>query len=185
MLAIIGVLAAILIPSTLAARLAAKRAMTKVQFSQWAGAMEQFRQEYGYYPPVDGGSGNRVLPEYFAGTLTGQSLDGLAEATPGQLAGNVRMIRFYSLPEGELTEDRTALADAFGNTDIAVLYDRNGDGVITTADGEAVPVAPRNGSAAIRPGIEDLNLTAGVRAGVIFYSAGNGTVPSDLVLSWK
>ena len=31
----------------------------------------------------------------------------------------------------------------------------------------------------------DMDLTKGVRAGVIFYSAGNGLIQSDLVFSWK
>ena len=48
-IAIIGILAAILIPTTSSVRISAKRAKTKVQFSQWAAAMEQFRQDYGYY----------------------------------------------------------------------------------------------------------------------------------------
>ncbi len=65
-IAIIGILAAILIPTVGSARVSAKKAKTKVMFSQWATAMEQFKQEYGYYPPVDGGSGNKLKPAYFA-----------------------------------------------------------------------------------------------------------------------
>jgi prepilin-type N-terminal cleavage/methylation domain-containing protein len=184
-LAVIGVLAAILIPSTLAMRISAKRARTKVQFSEWAAAMELFRQEYGYFPPVDGGSGGRMVPEYFAGTLTGRSVDGLSPATPDHLAGNVRTLRFYNLAESELGDNRTTITDAFGNTDIAVLYDRNADGVITAADGEIVAVAPREGGAALQPSPVELDLTTGIRAGVIFYSAGRGLAAGDLVLSWK
>jgi prepilin-type N-terminal cleavage/methylation domain-containing protein len=184
-IALIGLLAAILIPTTASVRVAAKRAKTKVQFGQWAAAMEQFRQEYGYYPAVDGGSGGRVVPEFFAGALTGQTLDGTTAATPVHLAGNAKLVRFYAIGEGELNETRTALTDAFGNTDIAVLYDRNGDGRIGRADGEVVAVTARGGSAAFAPASSDLDLAVGVRAGVIFYSAGNGMAQSDLVLSWK
>ncbi len=184
-LAIIAALAAVLIPSAMTVRVTAKRARTKVQFSQWVSAMELFRQEYGFYPPVDGGSGGRVLPEYFAGTLTGRSLDGLTPATPAHLAGNSRVLRFYSMAEGEMNEDRTALTDAFGNTDIAVLWARNGDQMISSADGDLVAVNPRDGGEALQPGPRDLDLTAGVRSGVIFYSAGRGSVPGDLVMSWK
>ena len=183
-IAIIGVLATILIPTTAAVRTTAKRAKTKVQFGQWAVAMEQFRQEYGYYPAIDGGSG-RVNPALFAGALTGQTLDGRAAADRSQLSGNSRQLRFYYIGEGELNETRTELTDAFGNTDIAVIYDKNGDGMIGSADGEVVAVRGQGGTAAWAPGGKDLNLTAGVRAGVIFYSAGNGLEPGDLVLSWK
>jgi prepilin-type N-terminal cleavage/methylation domain-containing protein len=42
-LAIIGMLAGILVPTVGAARNAAWNARTRVQFAQWAAAMEQFR----------------------------------------------------------------------------------------------------------------------------------------------
>ena len=87
-LAIIAVLSAILVPSMAAARTYALRVKTKVQFAQWTGAMEQFRQEYGFYPAVDGGSGGKVVPAVFAGALTGRTLDGAADALPENLAGN-------------------------------------------------------------------------------------------------
>ena len=184
-LAVIGLLVAILIPTATSARIAAKRVKTKVQFSQWAAAMEQFRQEYGYYPAIDGGSGGRVLPDCFAGALTGQTLDGLGEASGSQLAGNARLLRFYHIAEGELNASRTALTDAFGNTDIAVIYDKNGDGMVSSADGAAVTVRGVETDAEFLPTGQNLDLSAGVRAGVIFYSAGNGTTPGDLVFSWK
>lgn len=184
-MAIVALLAAILIPSTASVRITAKRAKTKVQFGQWAGAMEQFRQEYGYYPAIDGGSGGKVVPEFFAGALTGQSLDGSAAASASHLAGNARLLRFYNIGESEMNATRRELTDAFGNTDIAVIYDKNGDGMIGSVDGEVVAVRGQNGAGALMPTTEDLNLGTGIRAAVIFYSAGNGTAGSDLVFSWK
>lgn len=184
-LAVIGLLTAILIPSTSTARVAAKRAKTRVQFSQWAAAMELFRQEYGYYPAIDGGSGGKVVPGIFAGALTGRSVDGLSPATAGQLAGNARQLRFYHMGESELNGNRTELADGFGNTDLAVIYDKNGDGIVGTADGAVTSVHGLGQLIELAPGSDDLNLSTGVRAGVIFYSAGQGRIPSDLVFSWK
>ncbi len=184
-MAIVGLLASILIPSAASVRVSAKRAKTKVQFSQWVSAMEQFRQEYGFYPAIDGGSGGKVDAAVFAGALTGKTFDGSAPATAAHLAGNERFITFYAVTEGELNETRTALADAFGNSDIAVLYDRNGDGWITAADGMAPAVTGIDRVARLTPDSRDLNLSTGVRAGVIFYSAGRGVGPGDLVFSWK
>ncbi len=183
-IAIIALLAAILVPTTAAVRTSAKRAKTKVQFGQWAVAMEQFRQEYGYYPAIDGGTG-RVNPDVFAGALTGRTLAGRAPATASQLAGNLRQLRFYCITEGELDESGAKLADAFGNTDIAVIYDKNDDGMVDSADGEMVAVRGQGGTAALAPAAADLDLRTGVRARVIFYSAGKGLVPGDVVLSWK
>src|SRR6476646_813608 len=52
-IAIIGILSAILIPTTSSARTAAKKAKTRGQFAQWGAAIEAFRQEYGYYPTFE------------------------------------------------------------------------------------------------------------------------------------
>lgn len=184
-MAVIGLLAAILIPTTTSARVAAKRAKTRVQFSQWSAAMEQFRQEYGYYPAIDGGNSGKVTPGVFAGALTGQSLDGQGAVTASQLAGNVRQLRFYHIGEGDLNDRRTELTDGFGNTDIAVIYDKNGDGRVGDADGVVLSVRGQGRANELAPGSADLNLGTGVRAGVIFYSAGQGMTQSDLVFSWK
>ena len=180
-IAIIGILAAILIPTVGAARVSAKKAKTKVLFNQWATAMEQFKQEYGYYPKVDNGTG-KIVAAYFAGALTGKHLDGTA-ATAAELGGNTKLIAFYSLSDGDLNPTHDAIADPFGNVDIAVLYDKNADGRITTLDGAVMPVA--GPSASFTPAAADLDLAAGVRSGVIFYSAGKGDDVADLIFSWK
>jgi prepilin-type N-terminal cleavage/methylation domain-containing protein len=184
-LAIMGALSAIIVPSMAAARGYALRMKTKVQFAQWTGAMDQFRQEYGFYPPIDGGSGGKVVPVLFAGALTGRTVDGMADAAPANLAGNTRALSFYVIGEGEVDEGRTHLRDAWGNGDIAVLYDRNGDGVINDADGAVVAVSGGEADVPLSPPIDELDLGAGLRAGVIFYSAGRGEKSSDLVYSWK
>jgi len=180
-IAIIGILAAILIPTVGSARTSAKKAKVKVLFSQWATAMEQFKQEYGYYPKVDNGTG-KIVPAYFAGALTGKHLDG-TPATTAELGGNTKLISFYTISDGELDDTRTAIVDTFGNKDIAVLYDKNADGRITSADGIAVPVAGTSGS--FTPDTTDLDLATGLHAGVIFYSAGKGDTVADLIFSWK
>ena len=181
-IAIIGILTAILIPTVGAARVSAKKAKTKVLFSQWATAMEQFKQEYGYYPKIDNNTG-RIVPAYFAGALTGRKLDGTAVTNTAELCGNTKLISFYTLSDGELNATHDAVADPFGNTDVAVLYDKNADARLTAADGAVVTVTGAGGSFAPAP--TDLDLNAGICAGVIFYSAGKGDAVTDLILSWK
>ena len=185
-IAIIGILAALLFPSVRSARITANRAKTRVQFNQWAAAMEQFKQEYGYYPQIDsGGSANKVNPVAFAVALTGRNLDGTTVAPAGNHFGNTKLISFYSIAENELSADRTALVDAFANTDFAVYYDKDGDGRIASpTDGARVAVVSSGGNT-FTPDDNEMDLTKGVRAGVIFYSAGNGLIQSDLVFSWK
>src|SRR5438045_7679958 len=69
-IAIIGILAAILIPTIGSAQTAARKAKTRSQFAQWAAAIEAFRQEYGYYPTFEttGNGANKVNGNTAAGT---------------------------------------------------------------------------------------------------------------------
>ncbi|MBS0663130.1 MAG: prepilin-type N-terminal cleavage/methylation domain-containing protein [Verrucomicrobia bacterium] len=182
--AILGVLAAILVPSIASAHVAAKRSETKVRFAGWVAAMEGYRQAYGAYPVVDDGSG-RLDPERFAAALTGRALNGGELSDASQLAGNLHRTRFYTIDERELNGAHTALVDAFGNEDIAVLVDRDGDGRISTADGPLPGVLGRESQQTLQPSSTDLDLAGGLRAGVIFYSAGRGQTDTDLVFSWK
>src|SRR4051812_28924083 len=99
-IAIIGILAAILIPTVGSARVSAKRAETKVRFSQWALAMEQFKQEYGYYPSVTASGGHTIDPANFLAALTARDYLGTA-LTGTNLNGNKKSVSFYSLTESE------------------------------------------------------------------------------------
>lgn len=181
-IAIVAILAAITIPALGGARDSANRAKTKAQFSQWAAAMELFRQEYGYYPDV--AVNGRLDTERFVAELTGRTLDGLAL---GAGYGNRKGLRFYTLAAEELDEEGELLMDAFGNTEIGVRVDTNRDGLINGSDsGSWVTVGGLVSADTFSPaGRSDLVPTSGVRAGVVFYSAGSGKDESDLVLSWQ
>ena len=77
------------------------------------------------------------------------------------------------------------LCDAFGNTEIGLLVDRNGDGLVKPGDdGTVSAVTGVQGGVSSMPAEADLP-AAGVRAGVLIYSAGRGASQSDLILSWK
>lgn len=183
-LAIIALLAAVLVPATSAARVAVKRARTKVLFSQWTAAVELFRQEYGYYPVIADRAG-KVDSARLVAALTGRGLDGAPVGGSEGLAGNLRRAVFYTLAESELNASRTALIDAFGNSDLACYCDEDGDGRITAAECDPCAVTSASTGLSWRPEASALDLAGGVRAGVIFYSAGSGERASDLVLSWK
>lgn len=213
--AIIGILAAVLMPTVASVRVSASRAKTRVQFSQWAGAIEAFRQEYGYYPrfgptnTVNGGAttaaGERHL---FHDTLAGKHRDGAP--LPALVEGaamdplppekqNRRRVQFLSFTEEDLfsatsadAARRNLLHDSFGSTDIAVLVDVNLDGVINDADYPEKPAVspPDNPAVRLSPGAAEfpagLGSSGGIRAGVLFYSAPPKAVDaSQLILSWK
>ena len=143
-IAVIGILAAILIPTVSSVRRSAAKAKTKVQFSQWAAAIESFRGEYGYYPQFDssnkvnGGAGSTGVHPFHE-ILAGRQGDFSPLANGSTAASqNRKRIAFYSFSEGDFTDAASStpnlLQDAFGNTDIAVIVDRDLDGVITSND---------------------------------------------------
>jgi prepilin-type N-terminal cleavage/methylation domain-containing protein len=212
-IAIIAILAAILIPTASGARAAACKARTRVQFAQWATAIEAFRQEYGCYPAFEGShkvnggveasAGGR---HYFHDILSGRRRDGSALPAPGLSppadppqpeAQNFRRIPFIAFTENDLfpgghddAGKRNLVHDGFENTDIAVLVDTNMDGVINEVDYPVWPsVSPSgDGSVQLTPVFQDSpgGSGGGVRAGVLFYSAPPQAVDaSQLILSWK
>jgi prepilin-type N-terminal cleavage/methylation domain-containing protein len=220
--AIIAILAAILVPTTSSARTAAKKAKTRAQFAQWGAAIESFRQEYGYYPTFEtsgagankvngntAGGTNLTAVHRFYETMVGTRRNGTA--LPNTLTGNppppqaqnVRRIQFVTFTDGDMvpvsTTDpslltrRGLLRDAFDNTDIAVLVDRNLDGAIRSGaqGGDAINalpfVTPPNSTLRLQPApVEFAPAQGGIRAGVVFYCAPPGaTTAADLIMSWK
>jgi prepilin-type N-terminal cleavage/methylation domain-containing protein len=201
-IAVIGILAALIFPSIGAARKSANRAKTKVQFAQWAAAIESFRSEYGYYPAfhasglVNGGATTTLTGEHvFHDILAGRKRDG-SDLTAGSTPAtqNRKRIPFYSFGEGEFTDANAVyphfLHDAFDNLSIAVLVDRNLDGRIDTSDYASYPVVALPDGTTARPssGGSDTDIPAtGLRAGVVLYCAApNATSANpEFILSWK
>ncbi len=205
----ITVLMAITVPIAHGLRNRALKVRAKAQFGQWATAMEQFRVEYGGYPVLSGsgtvGSStqdNLIQSDRFAVALTGRHMDGTDADLRGpsvQAAkkdGNTKLLSFYNLSPDLVDTSITppVLMDSFGNKDIAVLYDNNLDGIINISDqNKTPPVKGVNGGVFTPNPTADINLTQsqGIRAGVIFYSAGVGNSSDDpvdsdqAVFSWK
>jgi prepilin-type N-terminal cleavage/methylation domain-containing protein len=199
-IAIIGILAALVFPGVRAARVSANKARTKVQFSQWAAAIESFKNEYGYYPAFH--SSNLVNPPgqstdasalhlfhdlLAARRRNGTALPAYTATTPAQNpeAQNRKAIAFYSFSDADFTVAASGspnlLRDAFDNTEIAVLVDRNLDGLINSADYGSLPAV--NG---LTPTSADIP-PSGVRAGVIFYAPAPGADAAnpEFIFSWK
>jgi prepilin-type N-terminal cleavage/methylation domain-containing protein len=190
--AVLGVLIALLVPTLSSARVSAQRAQTRGQFAQWAAAMELFRQEYGSYPAI--ATEGRVDFDKFAAALLGRvsiSGDDLpADAPAVACHGNHRRLRFLDLSPADLSSEGDRLQDAFGNTEFGVRVDWNDDGRIDSRDAGfgylAEWVAVRG---PLGPPLSpaDLPNTVGgeaLIARIMFYSAGRGREPRDLVLSW-
>lgn len=193
-IAVIGLLAALIFPAVRSARVSANKARTKVQFSQWAAALEGFRSEYGYYPAFDptalvnGGATTVITADHlFHDILAGRKRDGTPLPPAGPAATqNRKLISFYSFSDADFTYASSPtpnlLRDAFDNTEIAVLVDKNLDGVIRI--GSDYPVLPAVGG--LTPSAADFP-AAGISAGVIFYAPAPGADPTnpEFIFSWK
>lgn len=181
---IIGVLAGLVIPTVTAVKVSANRVRTRVQFDQWVMACTQFRQEYGYLPTI--GTGNKLKTaadsQAFVRMLSGRNPDGSEVVSVSDLMGNTKRVAFHLFGESEMRDG--VLADAFGNTEFGVLWDADGDGLIKPGSDGAAPSVQSVGGANFIPLSADLP-ASGVRADVIFYSAGRGATDTDMVLSWK
>ncbi len=201
-IAVIGILAALLFPTVGAARRSANRAKTKVQFTQWAAAIESFRGEYGYYPAFDasnlvnppGQSTDASTSHRFHDILAGKrrSADPLPAYNAGALqnpeAQNRKLIAFHTFTDNDLTDAASPapnlIRDAFDNTEIAVLVDKNLDGIIRIGGGGDYASLPA--VASMTPSAADFPAN-GVRAGVIFYAPAPGAtaLQPEFILSWK
>jgi prepilin-type N-terminal cleavage/methylation domain-containing protein len=119
-IAILGILSAILLPTLSGARVAANKAKTRAQFAQWSAAFEAFRQEYGAYPQlftasaqklVNQGANTTATAEHlFHDTLAGQRRDPSATNWQSNRPGrtppfpetqNSRRVRFVSFSESD------------------------------------------------------------------------------------
>jgi prepilin-type N-terminal cleavage/methylation domain-containing protein len=209
-IAIIGILAALLFPAISSVITKAHKAAVKNQLSQWTVAAQAFKSDYSFYPQLDGaygssnGSANVVNPAKFAIALTGTQLDGTvlpSAASPTDLVGNTKRRLYYSIGNSELllTDGvATGLKDAFDNTEFAYLYDSNGDGFVRNDDkvyngaAQAAPTITAATNSKFTPdATNDVNLVKGIRAGVLFYSPGPGNSDgsaidsTNVIFSWK
>ncbi len=226
-IAIIGILAAITIPVVGGVRDNAKKTKTRMQFSNWSQAITSFKADYGYLPRFPDNRVNGGLDHddtsledadyLFRELLTGQGTEPVASGMDfrsgekdAATRQNKKRRSYTSFGAGDLTNTAAsaddavdgAVKDAFGNVEIAVIVDRNGDGFVNnqdligttnyievTATGNRGKVL-RSGDTGIIKYFEAADASGrGVRAEVVFYSAGKGSnsgdiLAKDAVWSW-
>lgn len=162
-IAIIGILAGIIVPTVGAVRERANVAKTKSMFSQWIGAIELFRQEYGYYPNIGTGTESRTI------NIQSSSAEFVSTMQGNNPTHNPRGVRFFSfsedsfqqLPDGTFSD--TQLADSFNNTNIRIVMDANRDGTVN-------------------PGLA--GAPSSIRTGVVIFSIANPNQRWPEIRSW-
>lgn len=144
-IAIIGILAGILIPTVGAVRKQANTAASKSQLSNYVTAIQMFKGEYSYFPfsdaQVNGGKEVNSLSDDFIETLSGRDSDGDPVAT----GGNRRSIAFHSFSESEFLPveeggdpSSPIVVDRFYNPNIFIVIDGDGDNKVTVPGGTEV-----------------------------------------------
>ena len=145
-IAIIGILAGILIPTVGAVRKQANIAASKSQLSSYVNAIQLFKGEYSYLPFVTSSADVELdLSQNSTSTKFIETLSA-RDASSGvqkSVNGNRRLISFHSFSESEFylndsdVTDPTQIADRFNNRNITIVIDGDGDGEITVIDSNA------------------------------------------------
>ncbi len=170
-IAIIGVLAAIIIPAVGGVQESALKTKTRSMYGQWVVALEQFKQDYGYIPTFGSSEGSPINindnKDEFIGVLTGE----LPSGDPSEI--NTKGISYYSFSNDAFREpgdESTDLVDSFENPNIFMAVDTNRDGEIED----------------FSPDLDDIDVPDTMRGSVVIWSAN----PSDdrgyeEVASWE
>ncbi len=203
-IAIIGVLAAILVPTVGRVRDNARRTQARATFTSWSQAIEMFRQEYGFWPnfstppSADWSGGNQLTPQdrnlvirlnenattrqNFVEFLTGYQIDGseLPTTLVYRNHPNRKRIRFYSLTENDYIQLGTG---NLSPQNIRFVDSYENDDIIIVMDGNqngVIALGTNAGTYGVtgneNPGspVTPYDTRTEVRAGVLIYSGGRG-----------
>lgn len=173
-IAIIGVLAAMLTPMISSANKKALATTSKVLFTGMASALERYNDEYGYFP-VFLGDENRTRTnlndeknaESLIKALTGKDAEGKKLSETDRRDFNRKSRNFFSFkPHDIINKDGTwKIVDSFGNPNIYICVDTDSDGFIKTGLPSISDGLSANEVKELNP-----NPTAGIRSKVLIYT---------------
>lgn len=173
-IAIIAILAGILLPTVSIAQHAMKRTQSKTLFAGWMNALQQYKQEYGYYPRnffdsngVFQLAGNN---DAFIRALSGRDTGGAFTQSARNI--NRKGIRFYTFSDFDFNA-KNQLADAFGNPNVSFVIDRNGDGIIE----KSAEIFAENALTKVP--------VSGIRGSIVSYSLQGNSIDFKDVFSWN
>jgi prepilin-type N-terminal cleavage/methylation domain-containing protein len=144
-IAIIGIMAGLLLPTVSAALRNVKASNSKNFMVQLASAIEGYKTEYGYYPKflleknrVNLNEGNNV--DYIVKSLTGRDVEGKALSTSDRNEYNRRIQPFFDFGDHLVKggDGKYKIVEAFGNPNIYICVDSSGvikSGYPTISDG--------------------------------------------------
>jgi len=201
-IAVIGILAAILIPTVGKVRESARKTQTRAQFSQWITAIESFRAEYGHWPDFNSTPGNwEATPldannnlvvdinstvnvrRNFVEYLYGRQANGdvLPDNFQYRDHPNRRRVSFYDFTENDyrFTSGTGQIQPDTSNIEIIDPFNNTGIRIVMDGDYNGVITLDDSVQYAVEDSETGVSATPydtrrDVRASVIIYSAGPG-----------
>jgi prepilin-type N-terminal cleavage/methylation domain-containing protein len=178
-IAIIGILAGMLFPAISGIRKRARQASATTAFTQWAGAITRYKQVYGYYPNIGGGTPDATKDTLhqletptvnlaFVKALSGRLPTGTALSVTDRKLLNRSAEEFCSFGKDDFEDpanfsDASMLVDRFGNRHIRLILDTDNN---TSIRNISVPA----GVFSMPEEIRGAAATTGIPARIIIYT---------------
>jgi prepilin-type N-terminal cleavage/methylation domain-containing protein len=181
-IAIIGILAAMLFPAIGGIRKKARQASATTAFTQWAGAITRYKQVYGFYPNIGTTYDTAKDSLYqledpatnlkFVKSLSGRQPTGTALSVADRKSLNRNAEEFCSFGKDDFEgmenfSDSSMLVDRFGNRRIRVILDTDNNTSIRSTPGPG-------GQDSMPQEIRGAADTTGIPARIIIYSTDLG-----------
>lgn len=177
-IAIIGVLAAMLFPAIGGIRRKARIASATTAFTQWAGGITKYKQVYGYYPnltpPYSSAADslhqleNPQVNANFVKAISGRLPTGSALTTADRKVLNKNAEEFCAFGKDDFEDptnfsDNSLLVDRFGNRRIRVIFDTDNNTSIRNVSAPA-------GTDSMPDDIRGAASSNGIPARIIIYT---------------
>jgi prepilin-type N-terminal cleavage/methylation domain-containing protein len=188
-IAIIGILAAILFPAVSAVRKRAKIATSQTTFQQWCTAVNRYKNTYGFYPNIGNltystaNDSGYKLEEYdgtmtpkFVQAMSGKQPDGKKLESTQRSVLNRNAEEFCSFAREDYAvfdtniNNKAYLVDKFGNIKIRIVFDTDSTGGIKNM-ASTFPILPVDLDKDKSEGGNGINSTQGIPARVIIFTA--------------
>jgi prepilin-type N-terminal cleavage/methylation domain-containing protein len=181
-IAIIGILAAVLFPAINSVRKKAKISTGQTTFQQWCAGVTRYKSVYGFYPNIgtaytttadslhklEAGPGIPFVKALYGKNPTGAPLSGAATGDRAKYNRNAEEFCAFGKDDYELFDANVntagKLTDKFGNVNIRIVFDTDGNGTIK---GISTPL-PDDLSATKNP--NGIDSTTGIPARVIIFT---------------
>jgi len=197
-IAIIGILAAILFPAVSAVRKRAKIATSQTTFQQWCTAVNRYKNTYGFYPNIGGsnkydtaadsffkledGTGLKFIQAMQGKSASGKSLNPTQRTNYNRNAESFcAFAKDDFISYGSDVDTKGLLCDRFGNINIRVLFDTDSTGSIKNVIqlGLTQSKLPDDLYSAKSENTSGIDTAVGIPARVIIFTTKNDAATSD------